>query len=62
MGIEREMTPRKHVLKVLSDGGEWYPEEKTRYRVLGNAWMEGAAGGSEVRRGSRGGVLPKPRR
>ena len=29
--MEREMTPRKRVLKVLSDGGGWYPEEKTGY-------------------------------
>ena len=57
--MEREMTPRKHVLKFLSDGGGWYPEEKTGYRVLGNAWMEGAAGGSEVRRGSRRGDAAK---
>lgn len=59
MGMEREMTPGKHVLKVLSDGGGWCPEEKTGYRVLGNAWMEGAAVGSEVRRGSRGGDAAK---
>lgn len=33
VAMEREMTPRKRVLKVLSDGGRWYPEEKTGYRA-----------------------------
>lgn len=33
VGMEREMKPRERVLKVLSDGGGWYPEEKTGYRA-----------------------------
>lgn len=52
VGRKREMIPRNHVLTVISDGGEWYPGEKTE----GHA-RKGLSGGGFCRQGGQKGLL-----
>lgn len=52
VGRKREMMPRKHVLTVISDGGEWYPGEKT-----GRHARKGLRGGGFCRQGGQKGLL-----